>query len=53
MILRRFLIFSYVGEMGKVIGILARPVDVADLMFADGFLLSGNHAFENQINETN
>lgn len=51
MILGRLVILGDVGEMGQVVGILAGPVDVADLVLADGLLSSGNHASANQIND--
>lgn len=41
MILGGFVILGDVGEMGQIVGILAGPVDVADLVLADGLLSSG------------
>lgn len=32
-------VLGYVGEMSKVVSILARAVDVADLVFADQLLV--------------
>lgn len=40
-ILRRLLILGNVGKVGEIVGVLAGPVDVADLVLADGLLSSG------------
>lgn len=54
-ILRRLLILGNVGKVGEIVGVLAGPVDVADLVLADGLLSSGRETDgkgENQIGRT-
>ncbi len=53
-ILRGFLILGNVGKVGEIVGVLAGPVDVADLVLADGLLSSGSDTTEgeNQIGGT-
>jgi hypothetical protein len=54
-ILRRLLILGNVGKVGEIVGVLAGPVDVADLVLADGLLSSGRETDgkgENQIGGT-
>jgi hypothetical protein len=40
-VLCRFVILGNVGKVGEIVGILAGPVNIANLMLADGLLSSG------------
>jgi len=51
-VLRGFLILGNVGKVGEIVGVLAGPVDIADLVLADGLLSGGNDTTGNQIGGT-